>query len=101
MITDNKKDIMSSADKALARLAGSDGWKEAKQEIVREIISLLDLSNLELGDEKSLAIEVSARKFAAKILQNFLSKVETSPSPADTFKQGKEEEIISYIRISE
>lgn len=84
----------------LRRLAESDGWASAKAPIVREIVSLLDISNLPLGDERALAIEVSARQLAAKVLQGFLNRVEAAKDEAPAaFAREMEGQVASHVRV--
>lgn len=88
-----------SDDRELRELAVSDGWAAAKQPIVREIVSLLDISNLPLGDANALAIEVAARQVAAKILQGFLNRVEAAKvESTDTYNREMEIEVSSFVR---
>lgn len=85
----------------LRQLASSDGWAAAKAPIVREIVSLMDISNLPLGDERTLAVEVSARLLAAKVLQGFLNRVEASKAePEEAFRADKEAEV-SHVTVRE
>jgi hypothetical protein len=94
--------IDTSDTAELRRLATSDGWAAAKAPIVREIVSLLDISNLPLGDERALAIEVSGRVLAAKVLQGFLNRVESSKEePTEAFKKDMGFEVSSHVRIIE
>lgn len=86
-------------DAPLRVLANSDGWLAAKGPIVREIVDLLDISRLPLGDERALAVEVAARQAAAKILQGFLNRVEAAKDePDETFRAEKVAEA-SHITV--
>lgn len=91
--------MVSDTDAELKRLAQSDGWAAARVPIVREIVDLMDITKLPLGDERALAIEVAARQAAAKILQGFLNRIDAAKDePDETFAREKEAEV-SHVTV--
>lgn len=83
---DNETKKVLSEQEHLLALIGHSGWPIARVRLTDKIMDLQNAFNIEDKDERSMLIDLHARKIASNILFDWLKDIESSKEVVDENK---------------